>query len=184
MQVIVRNQASRTINGIMFLFLLGLGTGLVFFAGGFLGWLFCGMFVLFSLMPLDSLIRPETNLLAIDHGMLIWHNTKQGKRIDEGSIPLNQIRKIKRYKTSGFKKQSVGDLHLEAEDKKTYELPMYLHLSVHETAIIKALQNANSAIVIEDGGEVPSMTFETKRGQPMNFRICCFFFFHVSSAPS
>lgn len=156
MQVIVRNQTSRTINGIMFLFLLGLGIGLVHFAGGFLGWLFCGMFGLFALMPLDSFIRPETNLLAIDHGILTWHNIKQGKKIDAGSVPLNQIRKIKRYKTSGFKKQSVVDLHLEADNKKIYELPMYLHLSVHEMAIIKALRNANSAIVIEDCGEVPS----------------------------
>lgn len=115
-----------------------------------MSWIFASLFFLCALLPLDSIIRPETNILGLNEGILGWCNIKQGKIVDEGSLPVQEIRKIIRSRTSGFGKFAVVDLRLETSSGHPIDLPMYLHLSVHEKAILSALQHANPSIVIEN----------------------------------
>ena len=52
-------------------------------------------------------------------------------------------------KTTGFEKLAVVDIQMETTSGQTINLPMYLHLSVHEKEILSALTEANADIEVE-----------------------------------
>ena len=146
MNILVKNHESRIGSLLSLLLLVGVGVGLIHFAGGIMSGIFSSLFFLFALLPLDSVIHPETNILELYDGILGWCNIKQGKKVVEGSVPVQDIRRIVRSKTAAVEGHAVVDIQLETYSGQNIELPKYLHLSVHEKKILSALVAANPSI--------------------------------------
>jgi hypothetical protein len=148
MEMIVQNREGRIGSFLALALLVGIGVGLVSFVGGIMSWAFATLFFLFAILPLGSLVRPEANALVMRDGVLEWWNVKQGRKVDEGSVRVQDIRRIVSRKTSGFEGLAVVDIQLRTGTERTIDLPMYLHLSVNEEKIVSALITANPSIEI------------------------------------
>lgn len=132
--------------------MISLGVGVVVLAGGIGGWFFAVLFFVASLLPLDSLVRPETAVLALADGVLSWFVIKQGSKIEAGSLPVRDIRKVTSIKTMGRRTLSV-QIELQTLNGQNAYLPMSLQLSVNEMKIRSALKDANGSIEIEERKE-------------------------------
>ena len=156
MKIIVKNSEGRIGSFFALLLMVGIGVGLIHFAGGIPGWIFAFLFFLLALLPLDSFVRPETSILGIKDGILGWCNMKQGKKIDEGSVSVQDISRVVSTKSTSDM-LAVVDIQLQMISGYTIDLPAYLHLSVHEKNILLALKNANPSINIEQKNAGPSV---------------------------
>lgn len=149
MEMIVQNREGRIGSFLAVAFLVGIGVGLVSFVDGIMSWAFAMLFFLFALLPLGSLVRPEANALVMSDGVLEWWKVKQGRKVDEGAVRVQDIRRIVSRMTSGFEGLAVVDIQLCTQSEQTVDLPMYLHLSVNEEKIVSALTKANPSIEIQ-----------------------------------
>jgi hypothetical protein len=149
MNTIVETREGRVGSFLAFLLMIGISVGLIVLAGGIGGWVFGVLFFLISLLPLDSLIRPETAILTLNDGVLQWSTTKQGKTVEEGSLPVRDIQKVKSIKSQGRRTLSV-EIQLETRSGDTVYLPMALWLSVNEKTILSALKAINASIAVEE----------------------------------
>jgi hypothetical protein len=152
MNTIVEVREGRIGNLLAFLLMIGLSAGLIILLGGIGGWFFAVLFFIASLLPLDSLVRPETAVITLDDGVLNWHVTRQGKKTERGSLPVRDIQKITRIETAGRRMLSV-EIELETRNGKKVFLPMSLHLSVNGDRILSALKEANLSIPVEERKE-------------------------------
>jgi hypothetical protein len=85
----------------------------------------------------------------LNDGVLQWSTTKQGKTVEEGSLPVRDIQKVKSIKSQGRRTLSV-EIQLETRSGDTVYLPMALWLSVNEKTILSALKAINASIAVEE----------------------------------
>lgn len=157
MQYIINQCESRLLNGLLCLLWFGLGWVVIYVTDGWVvGWWICGLFVLASWQPLRILWRPESRLLAIHNGRLIWRCTGRGRVLEEGSMPVDDIQKLIRRTTWS----NVVDIQVQTRDGRRIDLPHtfhYLHLAVYEKPLIQALRKENPQLVVEDADAPPSV---------------------------
>ncbi len=145
LQTIVRRSESRFTSFLAFLFLLGIGTIAVWLAGGVGGWVCFGIFAVCSLLPLSSVIWPTTSLLAAGNGKLVWWTVQHGKRIEEGAVPIDAIRKIIRRLQPGSR---FVETQLALADDTVLVLPQGLMPEVNADKIISGIRKLSPAIAV------------------------------------
>ena len=148
MNIIVENREGRLGSFLCFLLMVGLGVFVILFFGEISGWIYSFPFFLIGLVPLDSFIRPESQVLGISHGILAWFKIKRGKKVDQGHINIGEIQKIISTKTSGYQ-LAVVDIQLQAKSGECIVLPQYLNPYVYEDKILSELIEANPSIEVE-----------------------------------
>ena len=148
--IVIKTNAGRIGDGIAFLFMICIGGGLFYFGGGVMGWLFCALFALFSLLPLSSFVHPETWVLTIHKNELTWHGNVPGSEAVYVVVKINEITKVIRQKNSGYRKLTVVEMFLETRDGVFHELPHGLHLAANGKKIIDAILESNPSVVIEE----------------------------------
>jgi hypothetical protein len=150
METVIKQSENRFTSFLAFLFMVGLGAIPLWLAGGFVGWVFFLLFVLASLLPLSSIIRPGTSLLATENGNLVWWTARQGKRTEEASVPIDAIRKVIKWSQPGSR---FVEIQLVLADKTVLRLPQGLLAEVNSKKIIGAIKGLSQAIEFEEAEE-------------------------------
>lgn len=113
-----------------------------------MSWAFFLLFAIISLLPLSSVFRPETSLLATEHGNLIWWTAQNGKRSEEASVPIADIRKVVKYSQPGTR---LVEIELVLADGTVLILPHGLLLTFSPDKIIGSIKRLSPAAEIEEG---------------------------------
>jgi hypothetical protein len=145
---IIQHSKSCVGDFLAFCFLLLIGSGMVYFIGGVLSWIFCSLFILCALLPLLSALRPESFSLSIQNGFLHWEKLQNGKICDSGGLPIDNIEKIELHQIPGTEGLACGDIYLITKDQRSIELPTYLSEPIYQKKITEAVQRLKSSIVI------------------------------------
>ena len=147
METIIKRSENRFTSFLAFLFLVGVGIIPVWVAGGFVGWICFILFAIVSLLPLSSVIRPETSLLATEDGKLVWWTARQGKRTEEASVPIDAIRKVIKQSQPGSR---FVEIQLVLADQTVLVLPQGLLPEFNAKKIIGAIKGLSPAIECEE----------------------------------
>jgi hypothetical protein len=155
LQTIIKRSENRFTSFLAFLFLLGIGIIPVWLAGGITGWVCFGIFAVCSLLPLSSVIRPKTSLLAAGNGKLVWWTAQQSKRTEDGNVPIDNIRKIIRRSQPGGR---FVEIQLVLADDTVLVLPQDLMPEVNAHKIISSIQTLSPAIEVVEAaaGDEPT----------------------------
>lgn len=147
METIIKRSENRFTSFLAFLFLVGLGIIPVWVAGGFVGWICFILFAIVSLLPLSSVIRPETSLLATEDGKLVWWTARQGKRTEEASVPIDAIRRVIKQSQPGSR---FVEIQLVLADQTVLVLPQGLLPEFNAKKIIGAVKGLSPVIECEE----------------------------------
>ena len=148
-QLIVKRSASPVGDLAAFGFMVLLAWGVAHFAGGFAGWSLCGVFLLFSILPLLQAWQAESAWLLLRNGVLHWQNMQNGTIADKGEIPLDDIERIS-VRTSADSEVGFVEIHLITKAGGNVALPIYLQLNIYRKRIVEAIQRAKPSIRVED----------------------------------
>jgi hypothetical protein len=144
-ETILKRTENRFTSFLAFIFMLGLGCIPLWLAGGIVGWIFFFLFAVGSLLPLSSVIQPETSQLASEDGELVWWTAKQGKRTEEASVSIGDIRKVIQLSHPGSR---LVEIQLVLADKTVLVLPQGLMPEVNARKILSGIKGLSPAIEI------------------------------------
>jgi hypothetical protein len=147
-EIIIQHSKSCIGDFLGFCFLLLIGCGLVYFAGGVMSWVFFCLFALCALLPLISALRSESFSLSIQNGFLHWEKSRNGKICDSGELLIDNIEKVEIHQTPGTEGLVCGDIYLITKDQRSIELPTYLSQLDYQQKITEAVQRLKKSIVI------------------------------------
>jgi hypothetical protein len=146
-KTIIKRTENRFTSFLAFLFLLGVGSIPLWIAGGFVGWFVLVAFAIASLLPLWSVIQPDSSELAVEDGELVWWTARQGKRTEEASVPIGDIRKVIKLSQPGSR---FVEIQLVLADNTVLVLPQGLMPEVNARKILDGIKSLSPAIEIEE----------------------------------